>query len=848
MTDKDAISSAPISPGATLEHRGAETTRSPARRFRVPHLREAAAAVYLVAGSAVLASYLLLPPLTGNRWLFSLLGLSAVVAIAVGVAWHRPRPVLPWVLFGAAQVLFVSGDLLHHGYDFSTPSFADALYLAFYPVQATGLILLIRARSPRRDWAGLLDALIVAVGLGLLSWIYLIEPYSRQTTESPTWRFVSMAYPVMDVLLVAVAVRLVMGVGARPRAFQLLTAGLLCLILTDSAHGAFELEGSFNAGGWLDAGWTVAFLLWAAAALHPSMRELTTRMPVSDGPPSGRRLLLLAAATLIAPVILVANSLWPIEGFDAPVAAAAAAALFVLVLVRMLGLLYRLRDAVGRHQRAERRETILRHAASALTAAPDREHIRLAAVDGARDLVHGLEDVGIAVEIWDSHTPTPPVTIAGFESVVVPLSTQAAVYGRLVVISTSPLPSDEADGLQTLGAQVALALESAALTEGLSRQRSEARVGALVQNSSDVIMVIDAGLVIRYVTPSMVGALGHRPHDLLGTPLLSLIDPGQQVATSAFYSELETRPGESSRAEWRMRRGDGQFTDVEAVSTNLLDNPSVHGIVVTARDITERKELEAGLKDQVRKLEELDHIRSDFVATVSHELRTPLTSIIGEVELLVDGDLGDLSDEQTRGVEIIGRNSQRLRVLIEDLLTLSHIETSALNLHRAPTLVTQLVDGVGSQVGPIAEAKSVALRISCAQGDDTVLVDREQLDRALLNLLTNAVKFTPEGGTVTFQARREGMNLVFTVSDTGLGIPLEEQDRLFTRFFRSSTATSLAIQGTGLGLVIVKRIVEEHGGTISLVSTPDEGTTVTVTIPASEPPGFEEGEMEAGVA
>ena len=114
------------------------------------------------------------------------------------------------------------------------------------------------------------------------------------------------------------------------------------------------------------------------------------------------------------------------------------------------------------------------------------------------------------------------------------------------------------------------------------------------------------------------------------------------------------------------------------------------------------------------------------------------------------------------------------------------------------------------------------------------MVDRDQMDRALVNLLTNAVKFTPAGGTVSLEARSQGNDLVFVVADTGLGIPENEQGRLFTRFFRSSVATRMAIQGTGLGLVIVKQIVEEHGGGISITSTPAVGTTVTVTIPVGD--------------
>ena len=221
------------------------------------------------------------------------------------------------------------------------------MYIAYYPLQVAGLLLLIRSRTPGKDWASLLDALIIAVGFGLLSWVYLIEPYTRHADEGQLSRFVSMAYPAMDVLLLAVAARLFIGNGARPRAFYLLAASILCLILTDVAYGAIELDGSYSMGSWLDVGWMGTYLLWGAAALHPSMRELSARSPVTGASLSGKRLLLLAAATLIAPATLIANSQWPIDGFDVPVAAAASAVLFVLVLVRMLGLVSSLRDAVG---------------------------------------------------------------------------------------------------------------------------------------------------------------------------------------------------------------------------------------------------------------------------------------------------------------------------------------------------------------------------------------------------------------------------------------------------------------------------------------------------------------------
>ena len=793
------------------------------------------AQLYLLIGSIAVGCYVAVPSVAGSSWLFELVGLSTAVAIGIGVAWHRPRPRLPWVLFIVAQVLFVAGDFLYYTYDLESPSLGDGFYIAYYPVQVAGLVLLIRSRTPGKDWASLLDASIITVGFGLLSWIYLIEPYTHTIGDDSLSSIVSMAYPVMDILLLAVAARLFIGAGARPPAYYLLAASIVCLIFTDVVYGAIELNGSYDMGSVLDVGWMATYLLWGTASLLPSVRELSTRAHVPAASLSGSRLLLLAAATLIAPATLLANSQWPITGFDVPVAAGASAVLFVLVLIRMLGLLSSLREAVGRHERAERRETILRHAAVALTATSDWGRIERAAIEGAHDLVQGLVGVHVAMELNDLLPATRSVQLPTPESLVVALSTQASVYGQLVVTSPTPLPTDVTDGLHTLGAQVALALESATLTQDLSRQRSEARVGALVQNSSDVIMILDAALVIRYVTPS-AQALGHHPEDLVGTWLPLLVDARERDSIADFYHQLVDGSQESRRAEWRMRRGDESFTDVETISTDLLSDLSVNGIVVTARDVTERKALEVGLQRQVQELEELDRLRNEFVDTVSHELRTPLTSIIGGIEVLRDGDYGELTAGQAHSLSVIGRNSERLLSLIQDLLTLSHVETNAMNLVREPTPVPGLVEGVEAQIEPIAASKSVSLDIRCDAVTDTVDVDRGQLERALLNLMTNAVKFTPEGGTVTFLARRENDDLVFSISDTGVGIPKEEQDQLFTRFFRSSVATRLAIPGTGLGLVIVKRIVEEHGGTISLVSAPGAGTTVTVTIPTGDGP------------
>jgi signal transduction histidine kinase len=188
-------------------------------------------------------------------------------------------------------------------------------------------------------------------------------------------------------------------------------------------------------------------------------------------------------------------------------------------------------------------------------------------------------------------------------------------------------------------------------------------------------------------------------------------------------------------------------------------------------------------------------------------------------------------------LQVVDRNSRRLMALIEDLLTLSSVDSDGFALSVAPLDVMALVEGVHRAVLPSAASHGISLTVDVDPHAGILVADASQLDRALLNLLSNAIKFTPEGGQVSVRIRRDGRDrITFTVSDTGIGIPLDEQEQLFSRFFRSSTATERAIPGSGLGLAIVKTIVEEHGGTIAVESVPSIGTTVTFALPASAAP------------
>lgn len=256
------------------------------------------------------------------------------------------------------------------------------------------------------------------------------------------------------------------------------------------------------------------------------------------------------------------------------------------------------------------------------------------------------------------------------------------------------------------------------------------------------------------------------------------------------------------------------------------------GYVAQSVIALELSELQA---EQVRRLTELDSQKTDFMATVSHELRTPLTSIVGYLEMLEDGDYGELSQRQVEALGTVERNAVRLRGMIEDLLVLNKIEASGVQPSLATVSVASLVAATVEVLGPQAAVAEVSLQTAPVDPNLMVSVEPRHLERALLNLGSNAVKFTPAGGRVELTAVRDGDDVVVTVADSGIGIPAADLDQLFGRFFRASNATAAAIPGTGLGLAIVRQIVEGHDGQLTLESTEGEGTTVRIRLPLVTP-------------
>jgi two-component system phosphate regulon sensor histidine kinase PhoR len=236
-------------------------------------------------------------------------------------------------------------------------------------------------------------------------------------------------------------------------------------------------------------------------------------------------------------------------------------------------------------------------------------------------------------------------------------------------------------------------------------------------------------------------------------------------------------------------------------------------------------------RESVRRLEELDRAKDAFISTVSHELRTPLTSIVGYLEMLTEGGMGQLDEGVSQGVAIIERNVGRLRLLVDDLLTLSAYDAAQVRLDLRPTDLAAVVEECRVALVPVAAAKGLELVVVAESGLPPALADRTQIERVVLNLLSNAVKFSHDHEVVTLRLDHEGSEVVLRVEDTGIGIPAEEQERLFSRFFRSSLAVADEIQGTGLGLSLVQAVVDWHDGTVDVESVEGQGTTVTIRLP-----------------
>jgi PAS domain S-box-containing protein len=680
---------------------------------------------YLAAGALILLAFLFVPGFRVGP-VFNLIGLSGTVAILGAVRRHRPEQRLAWYLVAIGQAVFVLGDVITYNYDrfFGTeppfPSIGDAFYLSVYPFLVAGILLLVRRRSPGRDRSSLIDSLIVAVGVGTLSWVFLMAPYLHDETLTIPQKLVSMGYPLMDLILLSMFVRLAVGSGRRPVAFFLIAASVMVLFVTDSIYSWIVLHGGYdNTTGLLELGWGLFYLLWGAGALHPTMRQLDegeereTRYP-------RRRLVLLAAASILSPTVQWIQAFRQAsQSEDVIVIASGTITLFILVLIRLNGVMV----DISQYRQTERRlrETEQRY----------------------RTLVEGMPAVVYIAEFGED--------------------------GPWRYISPQ---------IETIF--------------GFSRDEW------------------------------MSGARAWRDH---------IVPEDRQLALDAELQLLQGEP--RMQCEYRIRSGDGRLIWIREEAEPLLDDAGrptqLQGVMY---DITEQKQAEERLmraleteKDASAHLRLLHEMQNSFLQAVSHDLRTPLTSILGN-SITLERQYEEMAPEDAR--DLLRRttaNARKLHRLLTNLLDLDRISRGVIEPSRTFIDVSRVAAGVLDELN--AESHPVHLS---ATGPAHAYVDAGHVERVIENLVTNAIRYTPPGTPIWVVLENDEDGLLIRVDDAGAGVPAALRDTIFEPFRQGGEQVEHS-PGVGIGLSLVARFAELHGGRAWVDEREGGGSSFNVFFP-----------------
>lgn len=366
---------------------------------------------------------------------------------------------------------------------------------------------------------------------------------------------------------------------------------------------------------------------------------------------------------------------------------------------------------------------------------------------------------------------------------------------------------------------------SVAIRDSGDRQQQTKLFRGLLDAAPDAMVIVDRRGRITIVNAQAEQMFGYERAELVGQTVEVLVPDrysGMHMAfRQGYVTEPRTRPM-GLAGDLRARRKDGSEVPVE-VTLSPLETEEGLLVLAAVRDISERKRMQ----------EENDRVKDEFFATVSHELRTPLTSMIGYGELMAD--LEELSPQGQRFLSVIMRSAERELRLVDDLLTLVAIEESGLSIRTAEIDLEQVVRDAVEAGRPRAEEERLSLSLETPGTAVAMWGDRDRLGQATDNLISNAIKFTPAGGSVRVVLRQRDGSAEIDVVDTGVGIGDEDPDHLFERLFRAQTAVAQQTPGAGLGLTIALAIVEAHAGTIEVVESGPHGSTFRMTFPLRRP-------------
>ncbi|HJU94261.1 MAG TPA: PAS domain S-box protein [Pyrinomonadaceae bacterium] len=355
-------------------------------------------------------------------------------------------------------------------------------------------------------------------------------------------------------------------------------------------------------------------------------------------------------------------------------------------------------------------------------------------------------------------------------------------------------------------------------------------LSAIIESAEDAIITKTLEGIITSWNKAAERIFGYTADEVIGKSVTILIPEGHLDEEPAILKRLRAGDRIEHYETVRVRK-DGRLIDI-SLTVSPIRGPKgeIVGASKIARDISEQKQARRELDKAYRQAEESGRLKEEFLATISHELRTPLSAILGWARML---RLGQLSEEHTaKALDTIERNARAQAQLVDDLLDVSRIMTGKLRMDVRPSDPNTFIDAAVEAVMPAAEAKGVRIQKVIDTGAVSIPGDPSRLQQVVWNLLSNAIKFTPRGGRVQIRSERVDSHLEIVVTDTGQGIAADFLPHVFDRFRQADQKTSRQHGGMGLGLAIVRHLVELHGGTVSATSEGEgKGATFTVSLP-----------------
>jgi PAS domain S-box-containing protein len=450
-----------------------------------------------------------------------------------------------------------------------------------------------------------------------------------------------------------------------------------------------------------------------------------------------------------------------------------------------------------------------------VAAAPDGEmglqmikerHFDIVLVDLMMPTISGFD---VLSEVRNHHPDTVVIVITGYATLE--HSIEAMKKGAFDFIP-KPFTPDQLRAVVDKSLRYTSALQDIA--------DSKSRLGVMVNRLTDGVMTTDARKLIVQVNPAFLHMIGYHGEEVVGRHvgevihdenLLDSIDQALIMSPDTFV--------EITKEIQLIDKNEEKFFGARCAPFRGRTNENL-GTITVLHDITA--------------LKKIDQMKSDFVSMVSHEIRSPMNSLLMQLKNITDGLAGPVTEKQQ---EILQRASEKilnLNNLVTELLDLSRIESGLIAHEKEQVNMRQLLADQKVFHSPYGEEKQISIHLNCLADLPSILANRQNMEEVMSNLITNGIKYSPVGATITISAATENKYLKLQVADTGFGIPEEDLDKIFSRFYRVKDANTRQVQGTGLGLAIVKSIIESHHGKISVASEVGSGTTFTILLPLAE--------------